>query len=154
MAKAKIIKATERHVAAVAENMRDEDRMELMACGHKSPHKALTDSLQVSSLAWTAIVGDEPVAMFGVAPVSALGGIGSPWMLGTDGILDISLPQFVRECRSYLSTMLRLYPHLTNHVDCRNKVSLRWLKWLGFKFDTAINFGVNGERFYPFSIRS
>ena len=87
--------------------------------------------------------------MFGVAPVSVLGGVGSPWLIGTGAIADVSR-QFVRECRGYVDQMHNVYPELVNFVDTRNAASIRWLRWLGFEIQDPVEFGINGEMFHPF----
>jgi hypothetical protein len=103
----------------------------------------------VSTHTYTVFLGDKPILMFGVAPMSILNGVGSPWLVGTDDMHGIRR-QFVRECRPYVVQMLAIYGELRNFVDVRNEVSIRWLQWLGFKMEPAVRYGINGERFYPF----
>jgi len=147
--KAKVVDAKATHVFHIANNMREADRLEIAAMGRSDPLRAVNTSLKMSKKAWTAILDDEPILMFGVAPISELTGLGSPWLLSTDGITKVKR-QFIRECRFYVDELLDCYPRLANKVDCRNEVSIRWLKWLGFKFCKPASLGVNGEMFYPF----
>lgn len=42
---------------------------------------------------------------------------------------------------------------LTNYVDARNAVSIRWLRWLGFEIEPAAPFGIHGLPFHRFSMR-
>jgi hypothetical protein len=149
VATGKVVDAKAEHVWHIAAHMREADRMEVEATGKDNPFDAVNLSYKMSRKAWTAIVDDEPIMMFGVSPISELSGLGSPWLLGTDGVLKVKR-QFIRECRGCLEDMISLYPRLINSVDVRNEVSIRWLHWLGFEFYEPISIGANGELFYPF----
>ncbi len=49
--------------------------------------------------------------------------------------------------------MLDLFPHLQNYVDARNEISIRWLKWLGFRFDPKpVPYGIWGLPFLRFQM--
>jgi hypothetical protein len=129
--------------------MRQADVDEVAASG-KEPYLALADSLNSSIMAWTGLVDDEPVCVFGVAPLDILSGIGSPWLLGT-GFLPRYAMTFLRMNKAYVQKMSELFPHLENYVDARNKLSIRWLKWLGFQFDAQpVPYGIWGTPFYRF----
>lgn len=114
---------------------------------------ALAESVLRSTKAWTWTADGEPIAIFGVAPVALLGGIGAPWLLGTDRV-----PRFprvlVREGRRYVAEMLGLFPHLVNYVDARNVVSVRWLARLGFKVHEPQPYGAAGLPFHRFEMRA
>ena len=49
--------------------------------------------------------------------------------------------------------MFTAYMRLRNVVDCRNEVSIRWLKRLGAAFDAPRPMGRLGLPFMPFEIR-
>jgi len=123
------------------------------AAGGLGPFRALEVSLKNSVIAWTGMVGDSrPVAMFGVTPLDILGGMGSPWLLGTDEVRKYA-KTFLRFNREYLPVMLDLFPRLVNYVDIRHEVSIRWLKHLGFTFDPdPVPYGPFGMDFYRFSL--
>lgn len=95
-----------------------------------------------------------PVCMFGVTPIDILGGVGSPWLLGTDEVKKYA-NTFLRLNKSYVAKMLELFPYLQNYVDTRNEISIRWLKWLGFKFGPEpIPYGIWNLPFFRFSMRN
>jgi hypothetical protein len=77
--------------------------------------------------------------MFGAAP-HPLPGVGVVWMLGTDGILKNSFG-IARATRRYFDTLNDAYFVLWNYIDARNVVSLRWLRWGGFKLLKDVAFG-------------
>ncbi len=147
MAVAEAIKATEAHAIQMFPHLRESDRNEIAASSNLRPRSALVCSVRNSTKAWTAMLDDEPVVMFGVGCVSMMSGVGSPWLLGTDRIRDIRT-QFLRDSDWYISEMLEEFPKLTNHVDARNKLTLRWLKWCGFQIFDAEAYGCKGLPFH------
>ncbi len=93
----------------------------------------------------------EPVAIIGTTPGTLLGGEpASPWMLGTEKIMNFPRP-FVVGGRGYVRAMLERYDILANYVDVRNIVSVRWLKAIGFKLDDPKPYGPAGLPFHRFS---
>jgi hypothetical protein len=136
----------------VAEYMRQDDIAEVSASSGLSPLEALTLSVKYSTLAWSIHINDEPVGMFGVSATSSLADDGSPWLLGTDRILEIYRP-FLKQSRAYVQQMLDRHSFLVNYVDERNLVSVRWLKWCGFKLDDPAPYGVTGAPFHRFELR-
>lgn len=138
---------------AVAPRLREADRMEVEACTTLSMHDALATVINYSVSAWTIEVDGEPAGLFGVHPQSMLGGIGSPWMLGTPA-LETAASTLTREGRRYIRRMLDMFPTLINYTDVRNVKSIRWLRALGFSFDIAPQpYGLYGLPFYRFELR-
>lgn len=133
--RAEIRPTAEGDLGAVIAAARPADVAEMAALGMTFP-EALQGSLNRSDWSATGVVDGEPVCMFGVAPVSLLGGIGAPWMLGTTALdrPDMQVP-FLRASRGVVAAMLATYPRLINLVDTRNTIAIRWLRWLGFTFD-------------------
>lgn len=151
-AKAAIVPATWEHVGVVAAAMRAADVAEVWASSRSTPYEALKHGMDTSSLVWTGTIDDEPICIFGVAPLSLLGGIGVPWLLGTDAV-ERHQRIFLRHCRPVVADMLSVYNHLVNFVDERNTVSQRWLRWLGFALDEPEPFGPDGLPFRRFQLR-
>lgn len=151
-------KAKAKHVMQIAQNIREADRIEIEATHSEDTSilQALFRSYRISTHCWTGILEDDkkPVIIFGVAPISVVGQEGAPWLVGTDRVKDCRR-QFMQECKGYLDSMQAAYPQeLHNFVDVRNDISIRWLKWLGFEFDEEVQYGRNGEPFYPFTRRA
>ena len=140
------------HVAPVAEGMRAADRAECAAVGLE-PMPALEAAFKSSAVTWTASVAGEPMCIFGVGAASFLSREGSPWLLGTDLILAHQLG-FLRRSRAVVAEMLGLFPRLANVVDARNAMSIRWLRWLGFRVGDPFPFGLRGEPFRPFEMEA
>jgi hypothetical protein len=146
-----IVPAARHHLGPIAGAMRDADREEVKAASGLSPEVALAMSFEVSTRCWTALDGDTPFIMFGVAPFPGLANTGSPWLLGTPHIVEHPA-FFLRNSRPIVSQMLDEYTTLINYVDCRNRLSVRWLQWCGFHLvDYIHEFGVARIPFYQFS---
>lgn len=137
---------------ALGLNMRLCDVEEVRACGHE-PIEAALASVASSTLCWSAFAHGELGCILGVAPVALMGGIGSPWMLGTP-VLDANSRVLVRLTPRYIGAMLKDYPHLVNRVHAKNTTSLRWLRRIGFTVHPAAPHGPMGEDFHPFEMRA
>lgn len=141
-------------IAYVADNMRAADRAEVTAMtGETDMRAALADGVLLSSHYWVLADGEIPMAIFGVAPLSLLGEMGSPWLLGTDR-LERFPGTLVRDGRRYVRRMLGVYPHLVNFVDARNERSVRWLERLGFDVQAPRPMGAAGLPFHRFEMRA
>lgn len=150
-AKVTIVPAEWDHLFHISNHMRRADIDECAAVG-LGPFHALALSFEQSVEAWTALVGDKPACMLGVAPLDVLGGVGSPWLLGTDELKHRGLT-LSKLTRPYLDKMLELFPVLVNYVDARQR-AITWLKWIGFKFDpNPVPYGPFKKPFYRFEMR-
>lgn len=147
-----IVPATEDHIEEIAARMRAADRQEVFAARGVSPHEALEFSLQKSAIARTALVDGKPEVMFGVADLNVLSRVGAPWLLGTDAV-EAEYRQFLRRSIDWRGQLLQRYDVLRNLVDERNAVSVRWLKWLGFRFLKAFPVGDDKLPFWLFEMR-
>jgi hypothetical protein len=148
MATVTVEPAHPRHINRIANRMREADRIEAAAWGH-TPKAALRGSLRASTVAWTAMADGVPVAMFGVAPISAMDRLGTPWMLGTDDV-EAQARAVLRLGPRFLAAIEREFPRLENRVSADNHVSIGWLRRLGFAFDDEIVYvrGVAFRRFH------
>lgn len=153
MMRVEIREATADDIPALAAGMRQADRDEVEAShGWTDPAFALAESLAFSTRAWTGLIDEEPVCMFGVGPLSILGGRGSPWMLGTDALARRPRT-FLRRCRPCVEAMLSVYPWLENYVDDRNVLSKKWLAWLGFTLAAGTVTMRSGAQFRHFEMK-
>jgi len=147
-----VIRATEPGDAELlAAAMRPADLAEVRACGH-GPLEAARRSVAQSVLCWSAFADGELACILGVAPISLVSGIGSPWMLGTP-TLDAHHRVLVRLTPRYIATMLKAFPHLVNHVHAANTTSVRWLRRIGFTLAAPAPFGALGEPFHRFEMK-
>jgi len=153
VAEVMIVPATGAHAAALAPRLREADRREIEAALAIAPLEALALSLTRSTEAWAGTVDGEVACLFGVGPLSLLGGEGCPWLLGSD-LVERNAVAFARRNRPMVARWLGFYPLLRNHVDARNSQAIRWLGWLGFTLLPAIPYGVSRLPFHPFERRA
>lgn len=144
---------TAEDVNTLVTNMRPDDFAEVEAIyGAGRVPWAVRGSLAVSTHALACDEDGELRALFGVAPESLLSGAGCPWLLGTErrsGNCSLG-----RIARRYLAEVRHVYPVLVNHVDVRNEVGVRLLRWLGFHLSEPEPFGVAGLPFMRAELRS
>ena len=136
-------------LAHIAANMREADRAEVWAAGHRTPREALKRAMDLSAEAWLGYADNVPAVAWGVAPASLLGETGVPWLLGTEAIERHPLA-FLRRCAGALDDLQRGFLVLRNLVDARNRLSIRWLGWLGFTIEPPIPHGPDRLPFHPF----
>lgn len=141
----------------IAANMREEDISELKAAGQDDPMASMIECFERSERPLTGVWDGKPCAMFGIVRTRHRAyvdgfflprGIGAPWLLGTQGIIDARW-QFLRESRKWLDAVSDGYDLLENHVHSRNTIHVRWLKWLGFEFGDDCVYP-SGETFHKF----
>lgn len=148
--KLKYVPVQDWHVRHVAFNMRDADVAEVKATANKTPLEALRKGMEISDRTVTVLTPDGlPLVIMGVAPRCRLTGVGSPWLLGTDEALKYKR-NFLTDPPEVLDEMMDLYPKLENYVHVENRISVRWLKLLGFKMDEPVLFPNSGEKFMRF----
>lgn len=138
----------------MAPNLRVADFEELRASVGPSmdPEEVLLAGIKESDDPRTVELDGEPIAIFGVVDShEEIPKVGHVWMLGTNQIKDIR-NQFLRRCKEQLSEQEKPYEVLTNFVDARNKVHIKWLRWMGFTIIREVeNYGAEGRTFYEFA---
>ena len=144
-------KPTQEMIQFIADNMRQADVDEVTAASGATPLQAITSGVEISAFSSVAVINGDIVAIMGVVKNSALSDNGVPWLLGTEDIVK-HYREFLGASPSVLNAMMNICPNLMNHVHAKNKISVRWLKWLGFKIEEAGPFGINGELFHKFTI--
>lgn len=144
-------------VQAVAPFMRQADKDEVAARDpNMTPEQALQLGYDLSAPCNTMVLtkGERPVGMWGVVPVNENARVGVLWMLGTDDL--VSDPKAARrllvECKKLLPVILSVYPVLTNVIDSRNLIHLKFIEWLGFEIYDTNPVDQNGVKFYPFRL--
>lgn len=122
--------------AAIAPYLRQSDLQELDAMTGLPPAVAVAYSIAHSEKGYAAEIDGKPIAIFGVAD-------GLIWLVATDDINNYPIT-FYRLSKKIFQKLKSGYIQLSNYVDTRNKLSLKWLKWLGFKIDPPmkINNGI------------
>jgi len=134
----------------VAANMREADKQEAIAMAACGPLEALRKSVALSHESVVARVGGEPVCIYGLGFGSVTGGMARPWLMGTQAV-EWHCLTFLRANKRIVRDWSERYD-LENYVDARHTMSIRWLRWLGFKLDAAEPFGPFGYPFHRFEM--
>jgi hypothetical protein len=150
MPRYEIVPATFCHKIELARHMGAADVAEAWASHHARPFDALLMSAKGSRDTRAALADGRVICMFGVSQPTALSSIGNPWMLGAED-LPRHARAFLRGSRVWMQEQLNLYGTLSNFVDARNVVAIRWLRWLGFTIEEARPFGADRLPFHRFS---
>lgn len=138
--------ATQQDGAYIADHLRPADVLEIWAAHRQTPQEAVKQCFQLSNCT-CVLVDNIPTIIFGCADYD---GFGVPWLLATDDINKIKV-QFILKSQDIIKPWKQKYSLLTNYVHSSNKLSIRWLKWLGFLFQEKVIF--NDEYFYRFEMR-
>lgn len=145
------VKPTKELVEALALDMRQADADEVWASDNHTPLESLMNGWGMSDHTAIAMVNNEPCVMFGLVRCDILSGKGVLWMLGTNNSLKYRR-KFLIHTPNVINEMLSICPYLFNYVHVKNKVSIKWLEWLGFSFEDPAPHGVEQELFHKFSI--
>lgn len=144
-------KPTQDMIQYVADNMRQQDRDEILASHGYTPINALNEGVEASDFCTAVYINGELIAILGLVITSMITGHGVPWLLGTDGVVTHSR-EFLLNSKDVVNELKRKCPNMYNYVHDKNTVSIRWLKWLGFNLEPARPFGVAGEKFIRFTM--
>jgi len=125
--------ATTQDAELMAPLLRKADMAEIQASLGEDPKDCLMDSVRASHKCFVAKDEDGYIAMWGVVTMPGHPQMGIPWMTATDALEKYSV-KFLREAKDSLQELQEGYTVLTNFVDARNHVHIRWLQWMGFTF--------------------
>ena len=141
---------TQEAIQFIADNMREEDVIEVWAYGRHTPIEALELSIKKSKKVVIVYADGIPLTALGLCIRDFLSGVGVPWLLSAKQALKYKR-QFLKLSPPIIEEMLEICPKLINHVHADNKLSIRWLKWLGFTIEDPEPIGPEGELFHRFT---
>ena len=137
------------HMEELSHTMRIADVRECWAANHYTPYDALKHSIYHTDKPFTGLYKGRVMCIWGVGKVSYLSKEGIPWML-TSNLVSQHYREFLRRSPGLLKDMQKEAIVLLNTVDVRNKISIKWLKWLGFTIHDPVPFGPDDMLFHPF----
>lgn len=147
----KYVKPTIELVEEIARNMRQADIDEVWASDNLTPLEALMSSWERSKYTVVITVNGEACVMLGLVIHDMLSGHGVPWLLGTDNALKYKRA-FSTEVPAVMDEMLRTCSKLHNYVHSKNRISIMWLKRIGFTIGEPEPYGAEKEIFHKFYI--
>jgi hypothetical protein len=133
----------------MAHKMRASDVDEIWASHRLYPLEGLVKCIRNAERARTGLVNGEIACIFGISRQNLLGTKGTIWMLGTK-LLETHGIRFLRENKKEIVAISQEFNIIENYCDARNKVTLRWLRWLGFTIEKAQPYGVYNRSFHHF----
>ena len=136
----------------IASRMRLSDVNEIKAISGSNPWEAARRAVIISEYAFCGLVEGDPFYLFGFSGGTAIGDRKWIWGLGTEG-LERHQRTFWPASKNFIAFARGHAGELMNYVDCRNRLSIRWLKRLGFTFEEPAPYGVEGRDCMRFSIR-
>ena len=126
---------------AVASDLRPDDRREVEEGHGHDPLEVLVKASQDPSYVYFTVPNGKTAGLAGVTEEGAI------WMLCTTAIHEYPIT-FAREAKRYVES--RKEKLLWNIVDKRNKVHIKLLRFLGFKFLREFKYGPNNLSFIEF----
>lgn len=146
-------KPTEDDVEYMINNARPEDVAEIEALDGSTVREAFDEipDLLTNSKIWE--VEGNPVAIFGVTPMQGPMSIGVIWLIATDAFHKYTT-KFAKYCKEVFKDLIKNYNYVFNYIHADNKVSIEWLKWLGFKIHDGQPIGHQGAIFHKFEMRN
>ncbi|CCO25100.1 hypothetical protein [Maridesulfovibrio hydrothermalis] len=120
-------------IESVAVNIRESDRIDMEGLHPGKPAEdIIMEDVQHSRVVYGLYLDGVIHGVFGVMPAGRRG-TGIPWVVGTGEVDKIPL-LFARASRSFLNMLQKSFPVLDTLVCSRNKKSVFWHRWCGFKF--------------------
>ena len=135
----------------LAPNLRHQDELEIRYGIGLNNEEALVTSFNLSKAECNSIIhNDTVIGMFGVGLDPEHKTHALPWLLGSDEIIKVQ-KSFLKESKIWVDKITKEYDLLYNYVHIGNRVSIKWLKYLGFTFIRLIpEYGVGKKPFYEF----
>lgn len=141
-------------IGFLAPRLRDADVREIKDVSGKTPLASLAHGYAVSDPCFTLLhpKTNEPFAMLGV--VRETDGLGLIWMHCTNDLPSFS---FLKHAKRVLYNIIGgksyAYEYVGNYVDARNITHVKWLKWMGARFQDWERIGEKQIPAYPFLIK-
>lgn len=149
-----LVPARHEHAFVLASTMRPADVAELAACG-QTPLEGLLKSMSLSEYSWAILYDDVVGAVGGVRRMegAVLGHVDELWML-TGELFGQKPMAFFRVLKQMVATLLERYATLVNVIDARYTGAMRLAEALGATLSEPHPFGIHGEPFVLFTLRS
>lgn len=125
-----LVDAEIRHARLIASSMRERDVAEVRSGWGREPFEAMREAMSASYYARTLFLKFEPLCMFGLAPLTVLGGAARAWMFASAAI-DRHPVSFARASKQHLPELFQQCTLATNLIDISDAPAMEWMRWLG-----------------------
>lgn len=143
------------HMLELAPRLRPMDALEVQCMAPDQPlHEALVEAAKSSFRGRAGFLDGDLVAVWGVAARTPFAVEGTPWLLATDALdRPEARRAFVRHGRAERNNLVAGFKRLWNFVHEDNRVAIRWLRHMGFRFP-GIARSFMGEPFLYFEMEN
>lgn len=152
MTKVLVKRATAEDVEEVIRNIRDADRLEIESATGKPYDEVLRGLPKLCDEMWAGFADGKCGVLFGFQKPTFVSEHTVAWLISTK-MVDAEAITFIRNSKKVFGLMCKGHEYLFNFVDSRNKLAIRWLKWLGFTIYDPEPYGARGELFHKFDMR-
>jgi hypothetical protein len=90
---------------------------------------------------WAGIINGKLAAMWGLMPPTVLSTQAYLWLYTTEALEGHEFI-LIRHSQIVMKDMLKDYPCICGHAVVSNHKAIRWLKWLGAKFEPPVGGGL------------
>lgn len=118
-------------VHQVLDELREIDRIEISVTAPDWRGEIL-EGWRRSAYRRAFLASGEPVGIYGVCDDQHQHGCGVPWMVATPAIEKVSR-EFLVKSSGEIERMRAGYTELRNATHMDNLISIKWLRWLGFR---------------------
>lgn len=143
----RIVPSEVEHLFLMVDRIHEGNEREAEALAGISAFELLKSSVENSIESWTVLADETPVAVYGIATVSALSGEACPWLVCTDDIRFAGLT-FLRQFRKNMENIKSRFDRLKCMIYNENTEVVRMLEWIGFHKRRELCYGVSNEVFY------
>lgn len=139
-------KATQKSISYILNNLRLDDEIEMNIEYGKHWKDIVREQSKLYNLT-IAKNNDKPICLYGIVPFE--NNIGIVVLLTTEELRKReNFISFFNEAKKEVAMWEKSYSIICNRVYKNNKSAIRWLKWLGFKFDNPLGLSENKSLFF------
>lgn len=143
-------KPTEKDIHELADNLRPEDRKELIGMTGPDVLAEVKHCVESSDCCWVCRYKGIVMGMFGVICTNPFRKHGIVWMLASNETKKHKM--FVGKwTKRGLKALLKDWEYLYNYIDEGNNETIAWLKWMGAKVYPAASRGIYGLKYHLFT---
>lgn len=123
------------HCFSLSTKLKSSDKEEIAIMGNDPLFALLSTQryMHRKTQTYTIMCNNNPVGMFGVLPTKQNHKYGAVWFLSSE-LEKKQWIYFSKRSKKWLEYLLSDYKYVFNLIPKHNKRTIKWLKWLGFKF--------------------
>lgn len=138
--KVEIVPAEPSHIPIMLSCCREREREAYEELTHNKAETFLKSMIRDSAEAWSGFIDDEYACMLIISRGSILGDSATVYLQTCEAV-DAHPFVFLRHSQIRLAELRKRYHYIHGVVQADNEQSIKWLRWLGFKFGEPEFFG-------------